>query len=187
MNIYNHTCFDRTPYTYLIGWLQHNKWYYGVRYSKNCRPNDLWIDYKTSSIYVKKFVLEFGDPDIIQVRKVFDNIKKAQLWEEKVLQRMKVIKEDKWLNKNNVRAIEDQTGSIKPKQSKAMKGRKHWNKNGETTMSFDCPGEGWLKGRLPFSDSHLKNMKGLRCWNNGLVTIKRRYNPGPEWTLGRLK
>jgi hypothetical protein len=36
MNIYN------TPYTYLIGWSNQNKYYYGVRYAKDCHPNDFW-------------------------------------------------------------------------------------------------------------------------------------------------
>jgi hypothetical protein len=94
------------PYTYLIGWTQHNKWYYGVRYAKNCNPNDLWVNYKTSSRYVADFVKEHGDPDIIQVRKTFENSTSARLWEEKVLCKMNVITEDKWLNRSNVRAID---------------------------------------------------------------------------------
>ena len=36
---------DRTPYTYLIGWSNLNKFYYGVRYGKGCHPSDLWVKY----------------------------------------------------------------------------------------------------------------------------------------------
>ena len=36
-------------YTYLIGWPDHNKWYYGVRYAKGSDPADLWNPYTTSS------------------------------------------------------------------------------------------------------------------------------------------
>ena len=86
------------PYTYLIGWSKFNKWYYGVRYAIGCTPNDLWVDYKTSSKYVHEFTKLHGDPDIIQIRKTFNNIESARKWEETVLIRMKVIKEDKWLN-----------------------------------------------------------------------------------------
>lgn len=89
------------PYTYLIGWSKHNKWYYGVRFAKNCHPSELWIKYKTSSKYVDKFVKENGEPDIIQVRKKFNSKEKARLWEEKVLIKMDVLNnQDKWLNKN---------------------------------------------------------------------------------------
>ncbi len=61
------------PYTYIIGWSLYNKYYYGVRYAKNCNPNDLWKTYFTSSKYVKEFRNNHGEPDIIQVRKTFEN------------------------------------------------------------------------------------------------------------------
>jgi len=60
------------PYTYLIGWKTQNKWYYGVRFAKGCHPNDLWNLYKTSSKHVKKMIEENGNPDIIQIRKIFE-------------------------------------------------------------------------------------------------------------------
>lgn len=90
-----------TPYTYLIGWSKHNKFYYGVRFARNCHPNDLWKTYFTSSKHVKRFRKENGDPDIIEIRKTFTNSPmKAKIWEEKVLRRMNVIKSQQWLNKN---------------------------------------------------------------------------------------
>jgi len=85
-------------YTYLIGWKNQNKWYYGVRYSSKCHPNDLWKKYFTSSKQVKLFRQEFGEPDIIEVRKTFEDSKLAKFWEERVLKRMKVAKNNKWLN-----------------------------------------------------------------------------------------
>ena len=92
------------PYTYLIGWSNHNKWYYGVRYAQNCNPQDLWNTYFTSSKHVKKFREECGEPDIIQIRKIFVTKDSAILWEEKVLQKMNVRNNDKWLNKNGCSA-----------------------------------------------------------------------------------
>jgi len=91
MNIY-------IPYTYLIGWSKHNKWYYGVRYGKNCNPQDLWINYFTSSKVVKKFRTEKGEPDIIQIRKTFNCAKKAKIWEDRVLCKLNVESKDEWLN-----------------------------------------------------------------------------------------
>jgi len=87
-----------TPYTYLIGWTKYDKWYYGVRYAKNCHPSDLWVKYFTSSKHVKEFREINGEPDVIQIRKKFNNHKDALIWEECVLRRLKVSKSDKWLN-----------------------------------------------------------------------------------------
>ena len=95
---------DRIPYTYLIGWTNHNKWYYGVRFAKGCAPNDLWIKYFTSSKVVKEFYSNYGNPDIIQIRKTFNTVDSARQWESNVLKKMNVINEDKWLNQTNNKA-----------------------------------------------------------------------------------
>jgi hypothetical protein len=89
-----------TPYTYLIGWSDLDKWYYGVRYSKSAHPDDLWVTYFTSSKYVKDFVSEFGSPDVIQIRKIFNNPQKARIWESTVLKRINAVASDKFLNKS---------------------------------------------------------------------------------------
>lgn len=88
------------PYTYLIGWPEHNIWYYGVRYAKGCNPSDLWNPYKTSSTHVAAFVAEHGEPPVRQIRNTFDNAQAARTWEERVLKRMKVVVDHKWLNRN---------------------------------------------------------------------------------------
>ena len=87
-------------YTYQIGWTQHNKFYYGGRWAKDCSPDDLWTSYFTSSKHVKAFHKEHGEPDIIQVRKVFNDADKCKLHENKVLKKLNVLNNDKWLNKN---------------------------------------------------------------------------------------
>jgi hypothetical protein len=89
-----------TPYTYLIGWSRISKYYYGVRYSKDCHPNDLWITYFTSSNLVKDLRQQHGDPDIIQVRRTFESRERAILWEHKVLTRLNILHESKWLNQS---------------------------------------------------------------------------------------
>lgn len=88
-------------YTYLIGWSIHNKWYYGVRYAKKSNPKELWVTYFTSSMYVKSFRKVHGEPDVVSVRKTFDDPQKARHYEHKVLKRLKVTKNDKWLNKTD--------------------------------------------------------------------------------------
>jgi hypothetical protein len=89
------------PYTYLLGWTKLNKYYYGVRFAKKCNPNDLWKTYFTSSKHVKSFYKEYGHPDLIQIRKVFDSSEQARLWESKVLRRIGVTKKQNWLNKTD--------------------------------------------------------------------------------------
>jgi len=90
-----------TPYTYLIGWKELNVWYYGVRFAKDCKPEDLWNPYKTSSKYVDDFVEKHGNPDVLEIRKVFDSVSKARRWETKVLVRTHVVKSVLWINKSN--------------------------------------------------------------------------------------
>lgn len=94
-----------TPYTYLIGWSNLNKYYYGVRFCQGCHPSDLWTTYFTSSKYVSKFRKEYGEPDIIKIRKTFENSSQARLWEHKVIKRISAVKSVQWLNmsdNNNV-------------------------------------------------------------------------------------
>lgn len=90
-----------TPYTYLIGWSKHQKFYYGRRTSKSCHPSELWKSYFTSSRHVKEFRKKFGDPDIIQIRRAFNTPRKARIWEDKVLRRLDAAKNPKFLNKRN--------------------------------------------------------------------------------------
>jgi len=89
------------PYTYLIGWSEHNTWYYGVRFAANCSPDDLWVSYFTSSNYVKEFREQNGEPDVIRVRKTFDDSQKARDWESKVIDRIGMVENNNWLNLTN--------------------------------------------------------------------------------------
>ena len=102
MNIY-------TPYTYLIGWSRYDIWYYGMRYGKTwkclyengCHPDDLWKTYFTSSNQVRMFREKHGEPDIIQIRKTFKTDDDAISWESRVLTRLKIKENNKWLNQHD--------------------------------------------------------------------------------------
>lgn len=95
------------PYTYLIGWSKHNKWYYGVEYGAKkdppANPQNLWTTYFTSSNVVAELRERLGEPDIIQVRQVFDTgtteqrMSRAIKWEKKVLGRVGIT-ESQWIN-----------------------------------------------------------------------------------------
>lgn len=94
---------EYVPFTYLIGWSKLGVWYYVVHYAKKnktAHPENLWKNYFTSSKYVKNMRLDFGEPDIIEVRRVFSSAEKALAWEVKVLRRLQVVDSDQWLNKN---------------------------------------------------------------------------------------
>lgn len=94
------------PYAYLIGWSRLNLYYYGIRFAKKCDPSDLWQTYFTSSKYVQLIREEHGTPDIIQIRKKFDSVDQARAWEHKVLRRLKVVNNDKWINKTDNLSID---------------------------------------------------------------------------------
>jgi len=109
------------PYTYLIGWSSLNLYYYGVRFSKNCHPEDLFKTYFTSSQTVKEIILKYGNPNIIQIRKTFNDIKKARSWEHKVLRRLKVLTDSKWLNKTDNISIQHDKETISKMKSNLKK------------------------------------------------------------------
>lgn len=100
-----------TPFTYLIGWTKHDRWYYGVRFARNCHSGDLWTSYFTSSKHVKAFREEHGEPDVVEVRQTFNDSLQAREWEHKVLRRLNVMGNDRWLNKGTGKAIPLMRGS----------------------------------------------------------------------------
>jgi hypothetical protein len=120
-----------TPYTYLIGWPEHNIWYYGVRYATDCSPADLWNPYTTSSKHVDATVVLHGIPTIRQVRKTFTNDKDARLWENKVLKKLNVVKDPKWLNEHDQMAPPVYSGDQHWTRVQNYDGTNHWKKTEE--------------------------------------------------------
>jgi len=90
----------------------------GVRYARGCHPDDLWTKYFTSSKHVRKFREENGEPDVIEIRQTFNDSLQAREWEEKVLIRLKVIYNDKWLNKATGKSIPPQFGRYHSNETK---------------------------------------------------------------------
>jgi hypothetical protein len=143
-------------YTYLIGWKELDKWYYGVRFAKGCNPSEFWKEggYFTSSKYVDKFREHHGDPDIIEIRNTFESIDKALHWENKVLKRMGVIKENdaKWLNQNDSIAISSTIISESNRNREVTKSHRLNNSNGI---------KDWWQKRKQNSGLFVGNRKGL--------------------------
>lgn len=118
---------DRTPYTYLIGWSTLETYYYGVKYAKGCHPSMLWKTYFTSSSKVHEFRNEHGEPDVVEVRKIFEHVDEAIAWEKKVLSRMKVLQSQKWLNQNIGGAMTPWIGEMNPMYGRSRTGEIHNN------------------------------------------------------------
>jgi hypothetical protein len=160
-------------YTYLIGWTQYNKWYYGLRYAKGCKTTDLWSTYFTSSKYVKQFRKQFGEPDVIQIRKTFQSKESAILWENKVLTKLKVIKSHKWLNQTNNKAIDNSL--YKPSEEQKIKTSERISLGLTGKKMTDQAKENQSKGKM-----------GLVWWNNGVIEKKSKEAPDSTFIRGRI-
>lgn len=126
----------RLPFTYVLD-CPNGKRYYGVRYAIGCNPEDLWNTYFTSSKTVKALINQYGiDGFKCEIRKVFDSVDNARIWEHKVLRRLRVTTNDNWINKTDNISFPDQTGVFHKKRKKctvetgrkisaALKGKKH--------------------------------------------------------------
>lgn len=109
---FEHTCSDRTPYCYLVGWSSLGIYYYGKRTRKGCHPTDLFVSYFTSSKKVKEYIKTYGSPDIIQIRKIFNDTISASEWENCVLRRLNAARNKKFLNQTNGDKSFDNTGYV---------------------------------------------------------------------------
>ena len=175
---------DYKPYTYLIGWSKLDKWYYGCQYGKKANPENLWNTYFTSSKSVKLFRKKHGDPDIIQIRKIFLTKDETILWEHNVLLRLKVVSSERWLNKTDNKCIDGsksagmsdearkrlsvlKTGvplakETSLKMSSSQTGMKNWNNGIITKRSKTCPGEGFVLGTLYKQSEEQKRQNSIR-------------------------
>jgi hypothetical protein len=99
-----------TPYCYLIGWPKINKFYYGVKFGELADPKTFWKTYFTSSELVAQYRQQHGEPTIIEIRRIFNPVEygsvsnaqqAAVIHENKVIRRMNMVKEDKFLNCSN--------------------------------------------------------------------------------------
>ena len=98
------------PYCYFIGWPELNKFYYGVKFGISADPTTFWKTYFTSSTLVAHYRQQYGEPSIIEIRKIFapiiyGSLDNAQLaatrHENTVIRRMNMVSEEKFLNCSN--------------------------------------------------------------------------------------
>lgn len=108
-----YTAQDRTPYTYFIRWDELDLNYYGRRTAKGCQPEEFFITYFTSSIYVADIIAEYGMPNIIKIHKIFSDIDSCKIQEERFLTKVNASRSLSWLNQTNGDKKFDTTG-IRP-------------------------------------------------------------------------
>lgn len=189
------------PYTYLIGWSKQSQYYYGCRYAKNCHPSDLWVSYFTSSNYVSLLREAFGDPDIIQIRRVFETREECVRHEARVLKR--IVGRRHFINKNIAGAIisgnptprtELQKNSARSLMSAMSKGVWYTDGIHMKRIPFGTEPAGWVRGypesykqkiSSTLTGRNIGRFKDKKWYNNG--TIRSRYyeNDVPEgWLRG---
>lgn len=102
MSIYPHKILPYEPYVYFIGWSHLDTYYIGSRFGKTAKahPSQLWTTYFTSSEYVKEFREVNGEPDIIRIEKTFNDRYKCINFEVKLLTRMNVVRDSRFLNRS---------------------------------------------------------------------------------------
>jgi len=160
------------PYTYLVGWSNQDTYYYGVRYALKCTPSELWESYFTSSNHVKRFIELHGNPDVIQIRKIFSDSESARLWEHKVLRRLNVINDSRFLNQSDNISISTEaalTGARK-KKSASMKRKIAEYRTGKITSQKTREAISIAKKDVHLSEEERLNRK--RAMNDPLVRKK---------------
>lgn len=111
------------PYTYFIKHIPTGLCYYGVRYAKECHPNDLWTTYFTSSHRVRALIEEYGkDSFLYEIRRTFEDAVAARNWERRVLTRLNVLNKSWWMNRNIAGAL-IWTDDLRKQVSDKMRGR----------------------------------------------------------------
>lgn len=158
-------------YTYVIGWTKFNKWYYGVQFSSTANPTNLWTTYFTSSPIVSKFREKHGEPDVIQIRKTFDNRVSAQNWENKVLKRLNVLNDDKWLNENIAGSISSEYCA---KGGRTKKGKPFFgSRTAEEITEFYAKASSKRKGKP-------SNNKGKPCPESAKIAKSKKLLGKPK-------
>lgn len=98
------------PYCYFIGWPKLNKFYYGVKFGIGANPETFWKTYFTSSELVSQYRRQYGEPTLIEVRKIFNPDRYGSVvyaqeastrHENKVIRRMNMVPDERFLNCSN--------------------------------------------------------------------------------------
>lgn len=167
------------PYTYYLYHILTKRHYYGVRYAKNCSPDDLWVKYFSSSKEVKRLIEKFGKESFyFKVRAIFKTKKQAFKCEQKILTKFDVLHNENWINSaiggtylaRKPKGIPAKNKGVpmsleqKKKISQKMKGKPAWNKGIHNPLAAQ------------------NGKKGARAMSRKATGRKRLYKPDGSWT-----
>jgi hypothetical protein len=174
-------------FTYRIKWSQLDISYYGVRYSKNSSIATLWTTYFTSSKYVKQFRKKYGEPDIVEVRKKFVTVESALQWEQRVLKKLNVPFNKKYLNANvgaPLTTNASQRGVKKHYKVSNPMDNLESRKNLSETRKQRNRGKQSAKYLKPLcgDDNPMRNPDIVAKYKEKIKGRKRKYLPDGSWT-----
>ena len=128
---------------------------------------------------VKEYREKYGEPDVIEIRQTFNDSLQAREWEHKIIDKMKMCQNDRWLNKGNGQppGIAWNKGLTKETDERLLKlsdsiSRNSWNKgltketderlkiHSETMSNKPSPNKGKVfseEWKESLSQSHLGN------------------------------
>ena len=118
---------DRIPYVYVIGWQWLGLYYIGCQYRKGCHPDNLIVQYRTSSKRVHAILDKHGDPDIVWFE-TCNTVTQAKQLEGFLITISNAIYNPRYLNlgifRNHLRCNTTDE-SVRKLQSELAKGRFH--------------------------------------------------------------
>jgi hypothetical protein len=157
----------RNCYTYLIGWSKNNTYYYGRQTRLGCDPSNFWKSYFTSSLHVAEYRNLHGEPDIIQIRKIFgEDYIKCSNWETTVLTKMNCAKNPVFLNRtNNSPAFAKGTTGIAPA----------FDINGEYLGLVNCNDISW--GKTIFGSNKFNENLSKQTRERNLAQVGEGIHP----------
>jgi hypothetical protein len=170
------------PYTYLLKCIPTNQYYYGVRW-RNRLPaeQDFWIHYFTSSKKVADLRKQYGNSAFLfEIRREFDTTEAAMIWEEKVLIKMKVLQDSKWLNGNIRGSNFRRTGPV----SDITRHRMSVAKSNRIVTPKTCAKISQSKaGSVPWN----KNKVGVQTHSTETIEKIREASKNQKWTDDRCE
>lgn len=94
-------------------------------------------------------------------------------------------------NRERLKGVSNPDHSIRLKEKFQTHKMFWWNNGIQQMRSPECPGEGWIRGRIDTGNmaSALKERytgNPNLWWNNGIKNTRSPECPGPEWHRGKL-